>query len=270
MKIKNILALALCLLLLAGVTLACNTADDKTIRVGASVTPHAEILKVAEVRLLEKGYSLEIVEFTDYVQPNLAVESGELDANFFQHQPYLDDFNANNGTHIVSIASIHYEPFGIYAGKLSSLDEVSDGSTVAIPNDGTNEARALMLLEQLGWIKLNEDAGFLATKLDIAENPYNLDIIEIEAAQLARSLADVDFAIINGNYALQAGLSAKSDALAIESSDSLAATTYANVLCCLEGNEDDPALLALVEALQSAEVREYIEANYDGSVVPMF
>lgn len=173
-------------------------AELVTIKVGASITPHAEILNAVKDDLAAQGYNLEVVEFTDYVLPNTALEEGDLDANYFQHGPYLDDFNAQNGTHLVAVAAIHYEPFGIYAGKTTSLEELADGATVAIPNDGTNEARALLLLEAQGLIKLNEGVTFTATKLDIAENPKNLDIQEIEAAQLPRSLQDVDLAVING------------------------------------------------------------------------
>ncbi|MDO4565383.1 MAG: MetQ/NlpA family ABC transporter substrate-binding protein [Clostridia bacterium] len=267
---KKLLTICLTLAIFLGCLGGCGKQEDKTIRVGASITPHAEILRIAEPLLNEQGYQLEIVEFTDYVQPNLAVESGELDANFFQHQPYLDDFNASNGTSLVSIGSVHYEPLGLYAGKLASLDEIAAGSSIAVPNDGSNEARALYLLESLGLITLSDGAGFTATIQDITDNPFSLEIIEIEAAQLARSLQDVDFAVINGNYAIQAGLSVKTDALAAETSDSLSAASYANVLCCAEGNENSPALLALLEALQSEEVRAFIESTYDGAVIPLF
>ena len=261
---KKLAAFALVLVLvLSGSALA------ETIRVGASITPHAEILNVVKPILAEQGYDLEVVEYTDYVLPNTATESGELDANYFQHQPYLDDFNAQNGTHLVSVAAIHYEPFGIYAGKSDSLENIADGATIAVPNDGTNEARALLLLEAQGLIKLREDAGFTATKLDIEENPKNLDIVEMEAAQLPRVLPDVDFAVINGNYAIQGGLKV-ADALASESVESESAQTYANVLVVKEGNENNPAILALVDALKTEEVRKFIEDTYEGAVVPMF
>ena len=261
---KKLAAFALVLVLvLSGSALA------ETIRVGASITPHAEILNVVKPILAEQGYDLEVVEYTDYVLPNTATESGELDANYFQHQPYLDDFNAENGTHLVSVAAIHYEPFAIYAGKSDSLENIADGATIAVPNDGTNEARALLLLEAQGLIKLREDAGFTATKLDIEENPKNLDIVEMEAAQLPRVLPDVDFAVINGNYAIQGGLKV-ADALASESVESESAQTYANVLVVKEGNENNPAILALVDALKTEEVRKFIEDTYEGAVVPMF
>ena len=261
---KKLAAFALVLVLvLSGSALA------ETIRVGASITPHAEILNVVKPILAEQGYDLEVVEYTEYVLPNTATESGELDANYFQHQPYLDDFNAQNGTHLVSVAAIHYEPFAIYAGKSDSLENIADGATIAVPNDGTNEARALLLLEAQGLIKLREDAGFTATKLDIEENPKNLDIVEMEAAQLPRVLPDVDFAVINGNYAIQGGLKV-ADALASESVESESAQTYANVLVVKEGNENNPAILALVDALKTEEVRKFIEDTYEGAVVPMF
>lgn len=240
-----------------------------TITVAATPAPHAEILEVAKEVLAEQGIDLEITEFNDYVLPNTATESGEVDANYFQHTPYLDDFNAENGTHLVPVAAIHYEPFGIYAGKTASIDELADGATISVPNDTTNEARALLLLEAQGLITLKEGAGLAATKLDIVENPKNLDIQEIEAAQLPRTLTDVDLAVINGNYAIEAGLKV-SDALAVEAQDSEAAKTYANVLVVKEGNEENPNIKALVAALESDQVKEFIEENYDGAVVPMF
>ena len=261
---KKLAAFALVLVLVFS-----GSALAETIRVGASITPHAEILNVVKPILAEQGYDLEVVEYTDYVLPNTATESGELDANYFQHQPYLDDFNAQNGTHLVSVAAIHYEPFAIYAGKSDSLENIADGATIAVPNDGTNEARALLLLEAQGLIKLREDAGFTATKLDIEENPKNLDIVEMEAAQLPRVLPDVDFAVINGNYAIQGGLKV-ADALASESVESESAQTYANVLVVKEGNDNNPAILALVDALKTEEVRKFIEDTYEGAVVPMF
>lgn len=269
---KKTLALVLAALAALALFAGCSKSktDPNTIVVGASVTPHAEILEQTRELLKEKGFELEIVEFTDYVMPNTALEDGELDANFFQHKPYLDNFNANNGTHIVSVAAIHYEPFGIYPGKTASLEELADGAQIAIPNDGTNEARALLLLEAQGLIKLKEGAGMTATKIDIVENPKNLDIIEIEAAQLPRSLQDVDLAVINGNYAIQGGLSVGKDAIAAEDKDSLAAETYANIVAVKEGNENTDKTKALIEALQSETVRSFIEATYDGAVIPKF
>ncbi|MDO4268302.1 MAG: MetQ/NlpA family ABC transporter substrate-binding protein [Eubacteriales bacterium] len=244
-------------------------AELEELVVGASPAPHAEILEAARAVLEEKGYSLKIVEYTDYVQPNLALDSGDLDANYFQHLPYLEQFNAERGTKLVSAGAIHYEPFGIYAGKTASLDELADGAKVAVPNDATNEARALLLLEAQGLIQLKEGAGLKATKTDIVENPKNLDILEVEAAQVPRSLQDVDIAVINGNYAIEAGLKV-SDALAAEAPDSEAATTYGNVVAVQEGKENDPKTAALIEALTSDTVKEFIESTYDGAVVPLF
>ena len=247
-----------------------TTETLKKIVVGATPVPHAEILKVAKEVLLEKGYELEIKEFTDYVQPNLALQSGDLDANYFQHTPYLNDFNAEQKTDLVPIASIHYEPLGIYPGKTKTLDDLKDGAQVAIPNDTTNEARALLLLEAQGLIKVDPNAGLKATIIDIVENPKNLKFIEIEAAQLVRSLQDVDIAVINGNYAIQGGLNAMTDALAKEEKDSEAAVTYANVLVVRRGDENREDLKALAEALQSEKVKKFIEDTYQGAVVPMF
>ena len=239
------------------------------VKVGASVTPHAEILNAVKDELKAAGYDLEVVEFTDYVLPNTALEQGDLDANYFQHTPYLENFNEENGTHLVAVGKIHYEPFGIYAGKTSDLSAIPDGGSIAIPNDGTNEARALLLLEAQGLIKLKEGITFTATVLDIAENPKNLSIKEIEAAQLARSLQDVDAAVINGNYAIQAGLKVK-DALAIEDKDSIAADTYANVLVVKEGHENDEATKALLAALQSDTAKKFMEEKYEGAVIAAF
>ncbi|MGI6668294.1 MAG: MetQ/NlpA family ABC transporter substrate-binding protein [Acetivibrionales bacterium] len=270
---KIVLAILVSALLLgsfAGCSGGKTKAGDTTLVVGASVTPHAEILAEAKEILAKKGIELKVVEFTDYVQPNLNVENGNLDANYFQHKPYLDQFNKDNGTNLVSVASIHYEPLGIYAGRTGSFDKLPDGAVISVPNDVTNEARALMLLEAQGLIKLKEGAGLSATVLDIAENPKNLVIKELEAAQLALSLQDVDMAVINGNYAIQAGLNAGTDALAIEEKDSAAAQTYANIICVKEGNENNPAILELIKALQGDEVKKFIENKYSGAVVPIF
>ena len=242
--------------------------DDKTITVGATPTPHAEILNAAKDALKAEGYTLNVVEFTDYVQPNTALVDGDLDANYFQHQPYLDSFNAQNGTELSGVAVIHYEPFGIYAGKSASLDAIPEKGTVLVPNDLTNEARALLLLEAQGLITLKEDAGLEATKNDIVENPKNLDIVEIEAAQLPRSLQDVDLAVINGNYAIAAGLKV-ADALVCEDSESIGATTYGNVVAVQKGHENDEKIKALVDALKSGEVKKFIEETYEGAVVPL-
>lgn len=261
-----VLVLVLVLALLAG----CSAKKDDTLVIGASVTPHAEILVVAKEILAEKGITLEVKEFSDYVQPNKTVESGDLDANYFQHKPYMDQFNTDNGTHLVSVANIHYEPFGIYAGKTATIDQLADGAIISVPNDGTNEARALMLLEAQGLIKLKEGTGFSATILDIDKNPKNLVIKELEAAQLALTLQDVDLAVINGNYAIQAGLNATTDALATEDKDSTAAQTYANIICVKEGNEDNVAVQELIKALKSDKVKAFIEEKYEGAVVPIF
>lgn len=267
---KKLLIFALTLALAA--TAACGKPAEKTenttIKVGASATPHAEILEQVKETLAEKGYTLEIVTFSDYVLPNTALEEGDLDANYFQHIPYLDNFNKEHKTHLVSAGAVHYEPFGIYPGKTASLDALAEGATISVPNDGTNEARALLLLEAQGIIKLKEGAGLNATKLDIAENPKNVDIKELEAAQLALSLQDVDLAVINGNYALQAGLNAAEDALVLESADSEAAT-YQNIVAVKEGNEKNPGVLALVEALHGENVKKYISEQYKGAVVPV-
>lgn len=268
---KKIIAVLLTLATVAILFTGCGKAgNDKTIKVGASVTPHAEILEVAKEILAEEGYTLEIVEYNDYVIPNTATESGELLANYFQHQPYLTDFNAENNTHLVSVASIHYEPFGIYPGKTKAIEDLADGATIAVPNDGTNEARALMLLEAQGLIELKEDAGFTATVLDIASNPKNLEIKELEAAQLARVLADVDLAVINGNYAIEAGMNAATDALATEDKDSEAAQTYANIVAVKEGNESHEGIQALINALKSEKVKTFINDTYEGAVIPLF
>ena len=243
--------------------------EGTTLKVGATPAPHAEILEVVKDILAEQGITLDIVEFNDYIQPNLAVEDGSLDANYFQHITYMNEFNVSDGTHLVSAAEVHYEPFGLYAGKTATLDELADGAQIAVPNDTTNEARALLLLEQEGLITLREGAGITATKADIEENPKNLEIVELEASQLPVRLADVDMAVINGNYALDAGLNV-SDALAVESADGEAAQAYVNVLAVKEGREDDPAIQALAAALCSDEVKTYIEENYNGAVVAVF
>ncbi|HCX64525.1 MAG TPA: methionine ABC transporter substrate-binding protein, partial [Eubacteriaceae bacterium] len=219
--------------------------------------------------LEEEGITLEIVEFTDYVQPNLAVDNGELDANFFQHLPYLEDFNENNDTELESILAVHFEPLGIYPGQKSSLEEVEEGDSIAVPNDTTNEARALLLLEQAGLITVADDAGLAATIQDIEENTMNLEIVELEAAQVSRSLPDVDFGVINGNYAIEAGLTAEEDALLTEDTGSLAAETFANIIVTQTG-DDREMFDALVRVLTSDEVKTYIEENYEGSVIPVF
>lgn len=239
-----------------------------TLKVAASPTPHAEILNVAKEVLAEQGIDLEVVEFSDYVQPNLVTESGEVDANYFQHTPYLDSFNEENGTHLVSVGAVHYEPFGIYPGTKSDLSELADGDTIAVPNDTTNEARALLLLQDNGIITLKEGAGLEATVNDIAENPHNVKIEELAAEQVARVAPEVAFVVLNGNYALQAGFSVAKDALAYEASDSEAAKTYVNIIAVKEGHENDPGIQALVKVLKSDEIKQYINDTYDGAVIP--
>lgn len=239
-----------------------------TITVAASPTPHAEILAEAAKVLAKDGWELKVTEFEDYVQPNLVVDSGEIDANYFQHKPYLDNFNEENGTKLVSVAGIHYEPFGIYPGTKKSLDELADGDTIAVPNDTTNEARALLLLQDNGLIKLKEGAGLKATVRDIEENPKNLKIEELEAAQVARVKDEVAFVVLNGNYALEAGFSVAKDAIAYEKSDSEAAKTYVNIIAVKEGNENNEGIKALVAALKSDDVKKFINDTYDGAVIP--
>ncbi|GAP41756.1 MetQ/NlpA family ABC transporter substrate-binding protein [Flexilinea flocculi] len=246
-----------------------------TLKIGASPVPHAEILKSVKDTLAEKGINLEIIEFTDYVQPNTALEDGSLDANFFQHFPYLDDFNKarlaedKNWTELVPLVYTHFEPMAIYGGKTKTLAEIKEGAKIAVPNDATNEARALLLLQANGLIKITEGKGLEATAKDIVENPKKIQVVELEAAQVARSLADVDFAVINGNYALEAGLTT-ADVLAAESAESEAAQKYANLVAVRKGEEELPQFKALSEALTSESVRKMLEDTYKGSVAPVF
>lgn len=244
-----------------------STGDMVTLRVGASPTPHAEILAQVVDDLAEQGIDLQIVEYTDYVVPNTAVEDGEDDANYFQHTPYMENFNAERGTHLVAVGDVHYEPMGIYAGQTTSLDALPDGATIAVPNDATNEGRALLLLQAQGLITIDEAAGLECTPNDITENPKNLVFKELEAAMLPQTVEEVDLSVINSNYALQAGFNPVEDSLAIESADS---TPYPNVIAVKEGNEDNEAIQALVKALQSDKVRDYIEETYGGAVVALF
>ncbi|WP_304508425.1 MetQ/NlpA family ABC transporter substrate-binding protein [Anaerotignum sp.] len=249
---------------------AANAATETeaiTLKIGASPTPHAEILNAAKEELAAKGINLEVVEFTDYVQPNLALDNGDLDANYFQHLPYLDSFNEEHGTNLVSLGTVHYEPMGIYSKSVTDLADLPDGAKVGIPADGTNGGRALLLLESNGLITLDPEAGISATKLDIKENPKNIEIIEMEAAQLPLSIGDLDIAVINGNYAMQNGLKTE-DALAIEAADSLAATTYANIIAVRSGDETRPELVTLLEVLNSQTVADYINNTYGGAVAP--
>lgn len=242
--------------------------EGGTITVAASATPHAEILEQAKPILAEQGWDLEITVFDDYVIPNDVVESGEFDANYFQHIPYLEQFNEEKGTHLVNAGGIHYEPFGIYPGTKSDLSELAEGDVIAIPNDTTNEARALLLLQDNGVITLKDGAGLTATINDIEENPYNVTFEELEAAQVARVVPEVAFVVLNGNYALEAGFSVANDAIAYETSDSEAAQTYVNVIAVKEGNENDPGIQALVSVLKSDEIKQYINDTYDGAVIP--
>ena len=233
---------------------------DTTIKVAASAVPHAEILEAAKPLLAEQGYTLEIQIFDDYVQPNLVVESGDFDANYFQHIPYLESFNEEKGTHLVNAGGIHYEPFGLYPGTETSLDNID--------NDTTNEARALLLLQDNGYITLKDGVGLTATTKDIVENPHNITFVELEAAQVPRTLPEVSFGVLNGNYAMEAGLTVADDALLYESDDSEAAATYVNVIAVKEGNENLPKIKALVDTLKSDEIKQFINDNYNGGVIP--
>lgn len=268
---KKFLAILLTGAFVVGALSGCGSksgGDDKVIKVAASATPHAEILEQAKPILAEQGYDLQVTVFDDYVQPNEVVESGDFDANYFQHIPYLDSFNEEKGTHLVNAGGIHYEPFGIYPGTKSDLAEVADGDSVAVPNDTTNEARALLLLQDNGLITLKEGAGLEATVNDIEENPYNLEIVELEAAQVPRVVGEVAYVVLNGNYALEAGYSVAKDSLAYESSDSEAAKTYVNVIAVKEGNENADKIKALVDVLKSDTIKNYINDTYDGAVIP--
>ena len=267
---KKLVAAALTGALVLGTigTTAVFAEDDKKITVAASATPHAEIREQAKPLLEEQGYELEVEVFNDYVQPNEVVESGDFDANYFQHIPYLESFNEEKGTHLVNAGGIHYEPFGIYPGTKDSLDDIADGDSIAVPNDTTNEARALLLLQDNGIITLKEGAGLSATVNDIAENPYNVEIVELEAAQVARVVDETAYVVLNGNYALEAGYSVAKDALAYEKSDSEAAKTYVNVIAVKEGNENSDKIKALVDVLKSDEIKNYINETYDGAVIP--
>ena len=266
---KKIIAIILALTLVLSLAACGGKADDKTIKVGATPAPHAEILEIIKETLAADGWTLEIVEFDDYVLPNTALEEGQLDANYFQHVLYMNDFNAANGTHLVNAAGIHYEPFGIYAGKCSSLADLPDGAKIGVPNDATNEARALLLLEQEGLIKLKEGVGLNATKSDIVENPHNYEIYEAKAELLTTLLADVDIAVINGNYAIDAGLKV-SGALAVESAEGAAVEYYQNIIAVKEGNEKSAKIQALIKALKSEAVKSFIQTKYEGAVVPLF
>lgn len=275
MKKRSLIGVLLTLVLAAGLFAACASkdagSDEVVLSVGATPVPHGEILAQVVEDLAAEGYTLKIVEFTDYVLPNTALSDGDLQANYFQHKPYLDQFNEENGTTLVVLTPVHYEPIALYPGKSKSLDELKEGSQIVVPNDATNEARALLLLEANGIITLKEGVGLEATVQDIVDYPKGkIEITEIDAAQIAKSLQDVDFAVINGNYALEAGLNAATDALVAEAKDSLAAETFANYLVVRAGDEEKPEIQALAKALQSEKVRKFIEDTYDGAVVPAF
>ena len=265
----------LSLLALGGLTAcggsgAAGSADDSVITVAASPAPHAQILTdFAAPRLAEQGIELKVKEYTDYIQPNKDTASGAVDANYFQHITYLENSNAENGTDLVSVGLIHYEPFAVYAGTSNDLDAIADGATIAIPNDPTNEGRALLLLQDLGLISLSDPDNLEATPKDIKDNPHNIKFQELEAAALPRALSSVDFAVINGNYAIEAGYHV-SDALAHESSDSLAVEKYANIICVAKGSEDKKAVRALVEVLTSEDFKSYLEEHYGEDVLPAF
>lgn len=267
--LKLLLGTTLLITALAGCGSSSDDSSSNVIKVGATPFPHSEILEEVKPILAEQGFELQIVEYVDYVQPNLALQDGSLNANYYQHVPFLDQFNDENNTELTSVTEVHYFPLGLYPGKLDSLDNIPEGATVAVPNDVSNEARALLLLEAEGLIALADGAGINATIADIIENPYNLNIVELEAAQIPRSLQDVDLAIITGNYAVEAELNVVRDALAVENASSVAYDTYGIVLAVKEGNEQDPAILALVDAITSEEVQGFINDTYEGSVVPL-
>ncbi|WP_137973855.1 MetQ/NlpA family ABC transporter substrate-binding protein [Pseudomonas sp. F(2018)] len=252
--------------LAAAAALTSAAAHAGEISVAATAVPHAELLEFVKPALAKEGVELKIKVFTDYVQPNVQVAEGRLDANFFQHQPYLDEFNTSRGTQLVSIAGVHVEPFGAYSSKIKKLDELSEGAQVVIPNDATNGGRALLLLQKAGVIKLKADAGITATVKDIAENPKGIKVRELEAATLPRVLAQVDLALINTNYALEAGLNPTKDALVIEGSDS----PYVNILVTTSEKKDNADLQKLAKALHTPEVKKFIADKYKGAVVPAF
>lgn len=247
-----------------------DSKENEAIKVGASATPHAEILEQVKDDLADEGYDLEVEVFDDYVLPDQALADGDLDANFFQHKPYLDNFNKENDTDLVAADQVHYEPLGLYPGKTDTVDDVKNGAEIAIPNDATNGARALLLLQEAGLIKLKDDSDTTtATTKDIEENPKNIKITELDASQIARTVQDVDLAVINGNYAVEAGFDVQDDALEIEDKDSEAAQTYANIIAVRKGDEDEPAIKALEKALHSDKAKEFMEDEYKGAVIPL-
>lgn len=271
---KKVLSLVLATALAAGALTGCGStgsnkkADSKTITVAASQTPHSEILAEAAKILKKDGWDLKVTVFDDYVQPNNVVESGEFDANYMEHVPYMEQFNKENGTHIVNAGGIHYEPFGIYPGTKNNLDDLKKGDTIAIPNDTTNEARALLLLQDNGVLTLKEGAGLTATINDITDNPKGVKFQELEAAQVAKVKDEVAFVVLNGNYALEAGFSVSKDAIAYEKSDSEAAKTYVNIIGVKEGNENSEGIKELVKVLKSDEIKKFINDKYDNAVIP--
>ncbi|MCI6844317.1 MAG: MetQ/NlpA family ABC transporter substrate-binding protein [Coriobacteriaceae bacterium] len=249
---------------------AGSSAQAKTLTVAASPSPHAEILsKFAAPKLKEQGIDLQTKEYTDYIIPNQVTTSGEADANYFQHINYLSNYNEENGTDLVGVAAIHYEPFGIYAGKSSDLANIADGAQIAVPNDPTNEGRALLLLQQEGLISLKDPNNLEATPVDIADNPHNLQFVEVEAAALPRQLQDVDFAVINGNYAIEAGFHVK-DAVAVESKGGKAVEQYANYIVTTPEKKDDDRIAALVSVLTSDDFKQYLSDTYGQDVLPAF
>ena len=278
---KKILSLALATILTAGLVTGCGSSasssdqsssqdntQKKTITVAASQTPHSEILAEAAKILEKQGYELKVTVFDDYVQPNNVVESGEFDANYMEHVPYMEQFNKENGTHIVNAGGIHYEPFGIYPGTKKKLDDLAEGDTIAIPNDTTNEARALLLLQDNGLLTLKDGARLTATINDIKDNPKKLKFQELEAAQVAKVKDEVAFVVLNGNYALEAGYSVSKDSIAYEKADSEAAKTYVNIIGVKEGNENSDGIKALVKVLKSDDIKKFINDKYDGAVIP--
>lgn len=267
---KKLISIVSSVVLAAGLLAGCGSTSSggaKVVTVAATSVPHAEILEAAKPIMEEQGWDLQITVFNDYIQPNEVVEAGEFDCNYFQHTPYLDSFNEERGINLVNVGEIHYEPLGIYGGTENDLSNISEGATIVVPNDTTNEARALLLLQDNGLITLKEDAGMTATVRDIVDNPHNIEFVELEAAQIAMRLKEVSFVVLNGNYALQAGLNAQTDALAYETSDSEAAKTYVNIIVVKEGNEGNEGVKALVDTLKSDAVTKFIEETYKGSVV---
>lgn len=279
MKKKSILSVILAGVLAIGLigcgsaasgdaTASTGSKEDKVIKIGVSPEPHKAIVDVAVPLLEKEGYKVEITEFNDYVQPNTAVSEGSLDANYFQHLPYLNEQNESKGLNLVSVGAVHLEPMGLYSKTIKSLDDLKEGDTIAIPNDPSNEARALKLLASNGVIKVAE--GELITPKDIKENPKKLEFSELEAASVPRALDDVKAAVINGNYAISAGFSPSKDAILLEDKDSEAAKPYANIIVVKKGNENKEKVQALVKALTSPEVKQFIEEKYDGAVIPVF